>query len=49
MLLLQQTSCVVLFLQIFFLKQGTTIGGGGRSLAVLTLKVDHNLFEVGHA
>jgi hypothetical protein len=31
-------SDVLLFLPIFCLKGGTTIGGGGRSLAVLTLK-----------
>jgi hypothetical protein len=30
-------SCVVLFLPIFLLKRGT-IGGGVRSLAILTLK-----------
>jgi hypothetical protein len=31
-------SSVVLFLPIFFLKRGTTIRGGGRSLAILALK-----------
>jgi hypothetical protein len=39
----------MLFLPIFLLKARYGDRKGGRSLAVLTLKVDNNLFEVGHA